>query len=522
MSQSFAGTSRLHSTYRSFVPPTTTDVSSFAWTATLLVGLLVGVVPVLALTTEFLPLVLVAAAGVVYGVVILATRTGFEGLVSAVVVFATFDVGVTLMQGPGRIPVSSLDIMAVDVVAVPLLIVFVYWIGGRVSLRSLRRPRFDGKTIAIAALSVFLVWTVLSAVVANGQSSVAPLLDTVQYLRYGLLFVLAAFIVRATNPWCVVYPLAIAVWGHLAFALAQITNRGGFGLKALGETPTVILGTFTLGDMAIPYGSYAGGFVGHSREFTIILLLCIPLSLAIAARHSWLGRLGVLGSTAAAVLVIRTADTDAGWAALLLTGVLLATAFGYAALRERSRGVAVGVLAAGVTSVVAAAGLAVAVAVRASAGAVPAVPLFDTRTLAIRIEQYVVAVEVAREYPLFGLGSGNFFLVIERFGLPDLRGIHGIVFSYLAATGFVGAAAYVLGATTVLFVAFRRVLERTGPERLLWGAIVCGMVGFHAYSLWDLAHLWDAALSIFWLLMGVVVGASPQDNAPGATPADPS
>jgi hypothetical protein len=33
------------------------------------------------------------------------------------------------------------------------------------------------------------------------------------------------------------------------------------------------------------------------------------------------------------------------------------------------------------------------------------------------------------------------------------------------------------------------------------------MVGFHAYLLWDLTHLWDSALSVFWILMGIVIGA---------------
>jgi hypothetical protein len=74
MSESFGRTSRLHSTYRSFVPSTTTDVASFAWTATLLVGLLVGVVPALTLATDLPPLGLAVAAGVVYTLVIHANR----------------------------------------------------------------------------------------------------------------------------------------------------------------------------------------------------------------------------------------------------------------------------------------------------------------------------------------------------------------------------------------------------------------------------------------------------------------
>ena len=496
---------------RSFAPPTTIGIASFIWPAALLVGLLVGVVPLVSLATDLPPLALAVAAGVVYTLMILVTQTGFEGLASAVVVLSVFDLGVTLVRGPGEIPVSSLSLMAVDLVAVPLLIVFLYYMGSRFARA---RAGFNGRTIAVAALGLFVLWTVASGIVANGQSNLAPLLEIVQYARYGLLFVLAALIVRATNPWCVVYPLAIAIGGNLAFALAQIANGGGFSLKALGETPTVILGTFSLAGSTIPYGSYAGGFVGHSREFTIILLLFVPLLVAITARRSWSSRLFGVAGVLAAVLVIRTADTDAGWAALVLTGVLLVATLGYAALRDRHRSAAVGVLATGVGGAIAAVALALVV-VSASANAAPAIPipLFDTRTLSVRIEQYVVAFDVARTYPLFGLGTGNFFLAIESYGLPDFRGIHSIVFSYLAATGFVGAFEYVLGVTAVLGVGVRRFLRETEGEQLLWGALVCGMVGFHAYSLWDLAHLWNAALSILWVLMGVVVGAGIETEA---------
>lgn len=490
---------------RSFAPPTQTDLSSFVWTAALLVGMLVGVVPAFALTTGVPSLALVIMAGIVYLLVLLYTKTGFEGLASAVVVLSVFDIGVTLAQGPSIIPPTSLNLAIVDVAAIPLLFVFLHDDHTKLPLR---RAEFDGRTVAAVALFVFVVWTFFAALVSNGESSIVPLIDVVQYFRYGLLLALSALIVRKTNPWCVIYPFVISIGGNLAFALAQIINGGGFGLEKLGETPTVILGTFTLGPVSIRYGSYAGGFVGHSREFTLILLLFIPLVLAVATRHSWLHGIYAAVGVAIAVFVIRTADTDAGWAALMLTGVLLVGTFGYAILRNRHRSAAVGVLTTSIGTVLAGAAFAVAVILRASAESAPSVPLFATNSLPIRVEQYVTALEIAVEYPLFGLGGGNFYLMAEDFGLPGLRGIHALVFSYLVSTGFVGAAAFVIGTVAVLAVAFRRFLRGTGSEQFLWGALVCGMVGFYAYSFWDLAHLWDSALSAFWILLGVVIGAN--------------
>ena len=93
MSGSLVRPSRLGTAYRSFRPSTTADLSSFVWTSTLLTALLVGVVPVLSLTIDVDPLVLLAAAGVGYALVVFLTRTGFEGLASAVVVLSVFDVG---------------------------------------------------------------------------------------------------------------------------------------------------------------------------------------------------------------------------------------------------------------------------------------------------------------------------------------------------------------------------------------------------------------------------------------------
>ena len=152
MSRSLVRLSRLATAYRSFVPLTTTDISVFVWTSTLLTVLLVGVVPVLSLTTDVGPLVLLAAAGVGYALVVFLTRTGFEGLCSTLVVLSTFDVGMTLVQDPGPIPVSSLDLMAVDVAIVPLLFIFLASFRAR---GSLRRLALTAETIAAAAGLVF-------------------------------------------------------------------------------------------------------------------------------------------------------------------------------------------------------------------------------------------------------------------------------------------------------------------------------------------------------------------------------
>jgi hypothetical protein len=442
----------------------------------------------------------VAGAGLCYLAVVLAAKRVFEGITSAVFVLALFDITITLVEGPG---IATIDIVAVDVVAVPLLFVLLYE-----SLSDQVSFRFDWSAVAVVGFVAFVCWTFAAGVVANGVSAVAPMLFATEQLRYLVLFVVTALIVQRTSAWCAIYPFVIASIGNLLVSLAQIANGGMLGFPFLGEPPDRFLGAFVLGGFEIATGFHAGGFVGHGRELAMVLLMCIPLVLVVSLRHSWMHTFFAALIVVASILSIRVADTDAGWATLILLGAVfgayvLADLIG--TMRARyPRIAAVSVLgcACGMAFVLARGGLAV---VRSASGSIP---LLRTDTLQSRIRGYVAAVEIALDHPLFGLGGKNFYLVSEQYGLWEDLGIHNTFLSHLAATGFVGLFFYLVSVLAVLFIALRLAHETSGNERLLWVATVCAMVGFHAYSSWMMAYHWTVGNSAFWLLAGTTVGTA--------------
>lgn len=478
------------------------DPLTYAWTAALLTALLTVVVPTVGLASDVSTPVLVGAAGVLYVATILAAGVTFEGIAASVFVLALFDIAVTLVEGPG---IAQLDVVAVDVVAVPLLVVLAYeWLTDRLSLRPTARA------LAVIAFAGFVGWSFLTTVLGSGPSELAAGLFAIEQLRYFVVFAVAALVVRRTNPWCAIYPFVIAALGNLLVSLAQIANGGRLGFRFLGEPPDRFLGAFTLGATEIQTGFYAGGFVGHGRELAMVLFLFIPLVIAVALRRSW-GELGLAGvAVAASVLSIRVADTDAGWATLLLLGAVFGTyLLGVALVRVRRRYSTIALVPA-LAAVVGFVYVLVrgVLAILASSDGGGSVPVFATDTLAIRVDQYVAAVGIALEHPLFGLGGENFVLVSERYiGRADL-GIHNTPLANLAATGFVGFGLYMIAVVAVFWIVLRLALDTSGDERVLWVALACAMLAYHAYSSWMWSYPWTVGNSAFWLLAGVVVGGA--------------
>ena len=476
------------------------DAGGYVWTSLLLTGLLVGGVPATATVSEVPTAILVVVAGLCYLAAVLLTGRAFEGLASAVFILGLFDIAITLVDGPG---IATVDVVAVDVVAIPLLSILLYE-----ALAGGMSPRLNGRTLAVVGFVGFVCWAFAASVFGSGPSRAAGMMFAIEQLRYLVLFVVAALVVRRENAWCAIYPLVIAAVGNLYVSLAQIANGGRLGLTFLGEPPDRFLGSFVFGPVEIATGFHAGGFVGHGRELVMVLFIALPLLIVVSLRGSWL-RVPVAGVTvAASILSIRVADTDAGWATLVVLGVLFGTYLLCALLvvvRRRYSTVSL----VPVLGLVVAFGYVLVRGARAVLGASEGrVPLLRTNTLEVRIEEYVAAVRIALENPLFGLGGKNFYLLSESYGLPADLGVHNTFLSHLAATGFVGLSFYALAVLAVLYLAFKLAVRSAGKTRLLWVAVVCGMVTFHAYSSWMAAYHWTVGNSTFWLLSGVTVGAA--------------
>jgi O-antigen ligase len=474
-------------------------VATYIWTSLLLTVLLVVCVPVVAAILDIPTAILVVVAALCYLAVVVATGRAFEGLTSAVFVLTLFDIAVTLVEGPG---IATVDVVAVDVIAIPLLLVLLYE-----AFDDGFSVRFEARTIAVFGFIAFVFWTFAAGIVANGVSGAAALMFAIEQLRYLVVFVVTLLIVRRTNAWCAVYPFVIAAGGNLLVSLAQIANGGMLGFPFLGEPPDRYLGSFTFLGTEIATGFYAGGFVGHGRELAMVLFMFIPLVVVVSLRHSW-PQVGLAGvAVAASVLSIRVADTDAGWATLILLGVLFGTSLFVVLLirvkRRYSTMATVPVL--GVMSVF---WMLLVRLIWAAFESSDGIPLLRTSSLGIRIDEYVAAVNVAIQYPLFGIGGNNFYLVSERYVQRPNLGVHNTFLSHLAATGFVGLFFYLLAVLAALYLAARLAVSATGNERLLWIGMFCAMIAFHAYSSWMAAYHWTVGNSAFWLLCGVTVGAA--------------
>ena len=474
-------------------------VRTYAWTALLLTALLAVCVPVVATTSGLPTPLLVVVAGLCYLAVVFATGHGFAGLASATIVLTLFDIAVTVVDGPA---IASLDVVAADVVAVPLLAVLLYeYLDDRPSVG------LNGRSITAFGLLAFVVWAFVAGLVANGGSSGAGVMYAVEQLRNLVVFAVAALIVRRSDVRCVLYPFLIAVAGNLLVSFAQLANGGMLGFPFLGEPPDRYLRSFVLGSYEIATGFYAGGFVGHGRELVMVLLLALPLAIAVAVRRAWLSPFVVVAAVAA-VLPIRVADTDAGWATLILLAIGFGTCFTVWLLFAAKRRYSLGAAAFASAVALAVWGVIARVLLFVLQSGDGDTSIFRTDTLAVRIEEYITAFQVAFKYPLFGIGGKNFYLLSERYGLPADLGVHNTILSNLAATGFVGGGLYLLAVLTVAFVALRLIVGTTGTERLLWVAMLSAMATFHAYSSWMAAYHWTVGNAAFWLLAGATIGAA--------------
>lgn len=525
-------------------PPDTFDEYRVPLYVLFLTVLLVAVVPVVALTTGIPTLVLVAVAGLVFGITLLTTEGIFEGLSAAMFVLVTFAANIPLIQlpvGGGGYTSPLLEILLVDVVIVPFAGLILWWLyTGKISLS------FGCERIAGYALAGFVLWSLLAALIANGPSRLGALFYVVVQLRQLLLFAIAAVVVKYIGIHSVVYSLTIAVLGQLAYAVAELLNGGSFGLTRLGDAPgSVPMQIFTVGPLRFESAIYAGGFVGSTRVLVAVLLLIIPILVVVIVRRSapwkFMGVVGLVSST----LLVRVGRTDSGWMAFLLTVLLTVVALCalwlWTDITDRADRSGTVDYATGLASAIGAAVLSVFLfstrvisntsadetgattgTSEASGGVsspnggsasgsdvlvqlIDYVPLVSTANISIRLQQYVAAIEIGLQYPLFGIGGMNFPLVAESYGLPWPMAIHNVYLSILASTGIPGMTLFLLSIGAVLVVAGRMALTPEN-DRLLWAMLVCAMLGFHAYLFWVTAYSSVASLT-FWILAGAVIGA---------------
>ncbi|WP_135366149.1 O-antigen ligase family protein [Halosimplex halophilum] len=496
--------------------------------AAALVGLLVVAVPA-GYHLLGLPVAPLLAAGTgLYVLAVVVSGRPFDGLCAALFVTVAFNVNAY----PGPYPVPLVDPLLVDLLAVGVLGVAlsdralgrdhparavrervgrVRAIGGRTgrnrTVRTWRErvgalrewlPGTDGWLVA-GALAAFVGWAYLSAAVGNGPSTGAAVQYAEEHLRYLLLLAAAAVVAREADPGAVLSPLALGLVGALVFAVDEVAaGRAGYLVNFGALGPAVARWWPSPSPTAFPTGAtviYEGPGVGQSRATVGLAIALVGLSMAAVPRSRWRA-LAPVG----ALLGVASVVASGSHAAIvgLYGAVGVVAVYWLSLVAERLGGVRArrlvwpGSLAAG-----GAVALWAAVAVL---GGADRVLFVRTNTLAIRLEQYALALELAARYPLFGLGGG---LNVHR---TTGRLIHSLPLQQLAATGVPGLLAYVTAQAGAAWLAAKRLLWGRPGDRRRWAGVLAALVGVSLYSLWVVAYRWPSVNAVYWILAGAAVG----------------
>lgn len=514
-----------YSDFDTFSPPKVGHTKNYVSTSLVLTVLLTVITPFLATVGGLPVLPLVALTGLVYAAFVVVTDTLFEGVSSALFVLLVFNADIPLVNAPGP---AQFDVFLMDLPLVLALALLLWW------EYTESRTRFRTETaIAVGSLGFFVLWSFISAVVANGPSQSAAVMFGATQLRYGLILVASVLIVRRTNVWCGIYPLIIAVSGNVLVALTQAVNDGPLGLSYLGEVGPGYISRVVLGPLVTRSGMYVGGFTGQSRLFTGVLLLVVPLVVFLSVRRSRWKTILTGCFVLSAAFIVRMSESDAGWASLLLTLVLSIVVLSYYAYRESDRryypGISYCVLSIAISigmytsrfigpstdgadpepsgGTGGSTGSQAPSTQESATNFIASVPVVQASTFPIRVQQWAASVELVSMYPLFGVGGHNFYLLSESLGLPRAFAVHNTFLAHLAATGFPGAIAYILGIGTVLFVVLRHAVFAPGEAGTFWGLLAAGMIGFHALSFWVTIHNSVVAFSTFWAVCGMALAA---------------
>jgi hypothetical protein len=483
---------------------------------------LVIVVPLLSLGNNIALLGLVPIVALSYGIFIYKTNRLFSGTVSGFFVLTIFDANIPLISGPTK---GTIDIYLVDPLLLFLLVILIYDFA-RDAWGSLNSQL---GWAAVGGFAMFTIWSALSAIIGNGPSQLAAIAFAAEQVRYFLIFLVSILIVSRTNVWFGIYPLMISIGGNLLYAVAEALSGHSFGLTFLGDSDGKFLSELTVGSITFITGYYPGGFVGISRSLIGLLLLLLPF-LIFWERYkkpsiTIVSILGILGIS----LIIKFAETDAGWMASLLMFFVLGGLYylhtnfsnksGFRGVLLSIYGISLGIIlyfsrfvGSNSQSVRgsgggAGSGGATSSSTQTIAKILAIVPGVKVDTLGVRLTQYSASIDVIQKHPYFGIGGYNFIQISHTYGLPSEQGIHNTFFSHLAATGIPGALAYTTSVVSIAVLAALQMLRKEGEARLLWGSVLTSFIGFHSYSFWVVAYGWPTMNAGFWALSGSTIGA---------------
>lgn len=510
-------------------------------------GLLSGlfiVTPILNFYLNIPPAATVGVVGTVYGVIALRRRVLLPAGVIATIVTSTF---------AGQIPLASQEILASMPGDIGPEIFFVYpAILGSVSLVLIvdRRGFRQSWTTAGTLFLAFVFWVTIGSVAAAPPRPDIVVYYAV-YLLMGLLaFQLLKYIVErgVIGFQAVVATLFITIVGHLCYGALQFFNQATFGVSQLGEPLTsralaeVQLGIFGTWNL----GTFVTGFAGFTFHIAALGVLVAGLPFAYYVSHDELGRY-TLPVTILAAGIVRATTSDAARGAFLITLVLTPVALfllprldqlrlpttpnvklrplviGFVALlvtlvpssksgsaaqtsSPDSETVSSGVSSPGSGSTSGTVGADSAESLLSST----TVPFFDLSNLSIRVQQYILGLDLFAANPLIGIGAGNFMFYGGSVDSALFLEMHNLYLAVLVETGVVGFLLYFGAIALVARRGIRVLLQDTiSGEKAVLIAIFAGLIGQFAIGVFDSTQLIKVTVFVpFWILLGTIAGLS--------------
>lgn len=548
-----------------FSTPFSRSQETFVLTVTLLSGLIIfapvfeALVSVANVPVPQPLLVGVAIAWAAYGLLIIAIRRLPDGLFIGFLVAATFSADVPLTSGAALFPGHTVGTVVMyygPLVGLSGVAVALRWYQSQIP-------------VSVYFLAAFVGATVLSAVFGGGPSATVGLWFS-GFALIGLLSYLMTILAVQNTRLSLSEALGvffIVVCAQALVGLVQLVRGQPFGLWELGEASRQIVATLSfplVGRFLL--GTHVSGFTGMAFQLAFLLVLACPLVIALYQRASGWVRLLPVGCLLIFVLLVRGSSSDAARGALigsLLTFVVLwlivclpktltsQPVAGEVISKLFEKLIVGGSVIALLLYPSSAAGQISSQQVTSKPSTSPtsgsgsaassesaglqnqwlleqvesisslAIPFFDLSNLGTRLNQYLAAVDVFLQYPLFGLGGMNFVLVGEQYGVPSpsytelTYPIHSIYFTLLAETGILGLTLFGL-TVGLIFVYGYQAAKSPETDAVVPLALLAGLSGALAYMLLDVFLLTNAASwAQFWIVAGFVTAAY-QQIQPGA------
>lgn len=502
----------------------------------LLTFLLIVFAPLLSIYASIPPILIVLITGIVYLFAIIHIGGVVEGVLCAPFALVTFNANFPILSHAGR----SLNLYLVDLVLIPLLFIFLF------IERPQTVPSLSKESLPGYALSVVVLMSFISAAVGNGPSQLLALFFAVMQIRYLLLFLLAVIVVRRAGFMVVVYPFLITTAGHIAYASAEAFAGHSFGLTYLGDLSRQYghIPPRVVGPIQIQVGLFPGGLVGSSRILAAMILLSLPFLFWFFSQYHGVRRyiigltivimtvymiipassavLGAFILTLLMIVIVFTAyygrqdieySKSIGFAVLLIPVEYLLFKYLPRGMARQNGGGKNGsqtfprlsgdgnIRSLTTDKIFEGSGK----IIESSFHMIKSFPIISDN-LTTRLFQYVIALDIALQYPLFGIGGWNFRLVANSYGLLHSYDLHNTYLAYLAGIGVIGFAAFLISIIAILWVIIELAVSIEHQSRLLFGLLLCGFLGFHALAFWVVLYVTPVAYGVFWALCGAIIG----------------